>query len=158
MPRATTRATTRATAAKPAATTTRARASRRTAAAAKPAPDPKHPVPHDELYARILRALRRGPNRVVELMPLADELKMEPQALQVELERLGRRGFVVLPFIEPGLAGGAELAQQGLAWLIAYEGGKPKDVPVALQPAKGRVRAEDEAARLPRAEVYGPGR
>jgi hypothetical protein len=91
-------------------------------------------------------------------MPLADELMMEPQALQVELERLGRRGFVVLPFIEPGLAGGAELAQKGLAWLIAYEGGKPKDKPVALQPAKTRVRAEDEAARLPRAEVYGPGR
>ena len=44
------------------------------------------------------------------------------------------------------------------AWLIAYEGGKPKDVPVALQPAKSRVRAEDEAARLPRAQVYGPGR
>jgi hypothetical protein len=65
---------------------------------------------------------------------------------------------VVLPFIEPGLAGGAVLAQKGLAWLIAYEGGKPKDVPVALQPAKGRVRAQDEAARLPRAEVYGAGR
>jgi hypothetical protein len=127
-------------------------------ASAKAAPDPKHPVPHDELYARILRALRRAPNRVVELMPLAEELAIEPKALQVELERLGRRGFVVLPFIEPGLAGGAELAQKGLAWLIAYEGGKPKDVPVALQPAKGRVRAEDEAARLPRAEVYGAGR
>ena len=153
----------RVTTAKPAATkaatvTTRARVPRRTAASVKPASDPKHPVPHDELYARILRALRRAPNRVVELMPLIDELKMEPQALQVELERLGRRGFVVLPFIEPGPAGGAELAQKGLAWLIAYEGGKPKDVPVALKPAKGRVRAEDEAARLPRAEVYGAGR
>ena len=146
---------------KPAATTTRAPRTRRTtaaAAAAKPAPDPKHPLPHDELYARILRALRRAPNRVVELTPLAEELGMEPQALQVELERLGQRGFVVLPFIEPGIGGGAELAQKGLAWLIAYEGGKPKDVPVALQPAKGRVRAQDEAARLPRAEVYGPGR
>jgi len=152
----------RATTVKPAAPTTRAptRAprARRTTAAAKPAPDPKHPLPHDELYARILRALRRAPNRVVELTPLAEELGMEPQALQVELERLGRRGFVVLPFIEPALAGGAELAQKGLAWLIAYEGGKPKDVPVALQPAKGRVRSEDEAARLPRAEVYGVGR
>lgn len=149
----------RATAAKAAtATATRARAPRRSATSDRPAPDPKHPVPHDELYARILRALRRAPNRVVELMPLAEELTMEPQALQVELERLGRRGFVVLPFIEPGLAGGAELAQKGLAWLIAHEGGKPKDVPVALQPAKGRVRAEDEAARLPRAEVYGAGR
>jgi hypothetical protein len=145
---------------KPAATTTRAQRTRRTraAAAAKPAPDPKHPLPHDELYARILRALRRAPNRVVELTPLAEELGMDPQALQVELERLGQRGFVVLPFIEPGVGGGAELAQKGLAWLIAYEGGKPKDVPVALKPAKAHVRAKDEAARLPRAEVYGPGR
>ncbi len=65
---------------------------------------------------------------------------------------------MVLPFIEPGLGGGAELAQKGLAWLIAYEGGKPKDVPVALKPAKAHVRAKDEAARLPRSEVYGPGR
>ena len=148
----------RAAPAKPTATTTRAPRARRSAAAARPALDPKHPLPHDELYARVLRALRRAPNRVVELTPLAQELAMEPQALQVELERLGRRGFVVLPFIEPGVGGGAELAQKGLAWLIAYEGGKPKDVPVALTPAKGRVRAEDEAARLPRAEVYGPGR
>jgi len=148
----------RAATAKPAATTTRARRTRRTTAAAKPAVDPRHPLPHDELYARILRALRRAPNQVVELTPLAAELGMEPQALQIELERLGRRGFVVLPFIEPGVGGGAELAQQGLAWLIAYEGGKPKDVPVALKPAKGRVRSEDEAPRLPRAEVYGVGR
>jgi hypothetical protein len=124
----------------------------------KPPADPKHPVPHDQLYARILRFLRRAPNRVVELTPLAEELKLPPQAVQVELERLARRGFVVLPFIEPGAAGGAELAQSGLEWLIAHEGGKPKDVPIALQPAKGRVRAEEEAARLPRADVYGVGR
>jgi hypothetical protein len=78
--------------------------------------------------------------------------------VQLELERLARRGLVVLPFIEPGAAGGAELAQSGLEWLIAYEGGRPKDVPVALQPAKRRVRAENEAARLPRADVYGVGR
>ena len=154
----------RATTAKPAASTTRSTATTtraprtRRATAGKPSPDPKHPLPHDELYARILRALRRAPNRVVELTPLAEELGMEPQALQIELERLGQRGFVVLPFIEPGLGGGAELAQQGLEWLIAYEGGKPKDVPVALKPAKDRVRAQDEAARLPRAEVYGAGR
>ena len=153
------RATPAKPAAKPRATAAApARAPRTRRATAKPVADPKHPVPHDELYARILRALRRAPNQVVELTPLASELGMDPQALQVELERLGRRGFVVLPFIEPGLAGGAELAQKGLAWLIAYEGGKPKDVPVALQPAKGRVRAQDEAARLPRAEVYGAGR
>jgi hypothetical protein len=124
----------------------------------KPATDPAHPVPHDKLYAQILRFLRRSPNKVVELMPLAEELKMAPALVQVELERLARRGFVVLPFIEPGAAGGAELAQSGLEWLIAQEGGKPKDVPVAFQPAKGRVRAEDEAARLPRAKVYGVGR
>ena len=126
--------------------------------AKKPAADPAHPVPHDELYARILRFLRQSPNVTVELGPLAEELKMQPQALQVELERLGRRGFVVLPFVEPGTAGGATLAQSGLEWLIAHEGGRPKDIPVALKPAKDRVRAEDEAARLPRADVYGVGR
>lgn len=147
-----------ATATRPKATTTRPPRTRRAKAAAKPAADPKRPLPYDELDALILRSLRRAPNRVVELTPLAEELGMEPQALQIELERLGRRGFVVLPFIEPGLGGGAELAQQGLVWLIAHEGGKPKDKPVALQPAKDHVRARDEAARLPRAEVYGPGR
>ena len=83
---------------------------------------------------------------------------MPPEAVQLELERMARRGMVVLPFIEPGKAGGAELAQPGLEWLIANEGGRPKDVPVALRPAKARVRAEDEAARLPRAKVYGVGR
>ena len=133
----------------------------RRAGAAKPvaaAVDPNHPLPHDELYARILRYLRRFPNRANDLTPLADELGISPSALQVEVERLARRGFVTLPFIEPGTGGGAELAQKGNAWLIAYEGGKPKDVPTALQLAKGRVRAEEEAARLPRAEVYGRGR
>ncbi len=149
----------RATTPKPAATpAARAPGVRRTTAATKPAPDPKHPLPHDELYAAILRALRRAPNQVVELTPLATELGMDPQALQVELERLGQRGFVVLPFIEPGVGGGAELPRRGSRWLIAHEGGKPKDVPVALKPAKDHVRAKDEAARLPRAEVYGPGR
>jgi hypothetical protein len=132
---------------------------RRAPAARVAAPvDPNHPLPHDELYARILRYLRRFPNRAVDLTPLAEELGMPAGALQVEVERLARRGFVTLPFIEPGPGGGAELAQRGLAWLIGHEGGKPKDVPVALQLAKGRVRAEDEAARLPRAEVYGRGR
>lgn len=120
--------------------------------------DPAHPLPHDEIYSRILRALRRTPNQVVELTPLAAELGLEPHALQIEVERLGSRGFVVLPFIEPGAGGGAELSQKGLAWLIAHEGGKPKDKPVALKVARGRVRAEDEAARLPRADVYGEGR
>ena len=83
---------------------------------------------------------------------------MPPEAVQLELERMARRGLVVLPFVEPGAAGGAELAQSGLKWLIAHEGGRPKDVPVALKPAKARVRSKDEAARLPRADVYGVGR
>jgi hypothetical protein len=134
------------------------RSTTRRAAAPEPAADPNHPLPHDELYARILRHLRRFPNRAVDLTPLADELGIPAPTLQVEVERLARRGFVTLPFIEPGAGGGAELAQKGLAWLIAHEGGKPKDVPVALQLAKTKVRAADEAARLPRAEVYGKGR
>jgi hypothetical protein len=141
-----------------ASTTGTKRSPRTTRTSRKPPADPAHPVPHNELYARILRFLRRSPNAVVELMPLAEELKMAPAAVQVELERLARRGLVVLPFIEPGAAGGAELAQSGLEWLIAHEGGRPKDVPVALQPAKGHVRTKDEAARLPRAKVYGIGR
>ena len=120
--------------------------------------DPAHPMSHDELYARILRYLRRSPNAVVELSPLAEEMKMPSEAVQLELERMAHRGLVVLPFVEPGAAGGAELAQSGLTWLIANEGGRPKDVPVALKPAKARVRAENEAARLPRADVYGVGR
>ena len=141
------------TARRPGGTTTPRKAS----AQKKPA-DPNHPLPHDELYARILRYLRRYPNRAVDLTPLAEELGLAPSALQVEVERLAQRRFVTLPFIEPGQGGGAELTQSGAAWLIAHEGGKPKDVPVALQLAKGRVRAKDEAARLPRSEVYGRGR
>ena len=135
-----------------------AKSAAKPAARKKAAVDPAHPLAHDELYARILRFLRRLPNQVVELAPLAEELGMDPHAVQIEVERLARRGFVVVPFIEPGAAGGAELAQKGLEWLIGHEGGRPKDVPVALQPAVERVRAEDEAARLPRADVYGAGR
>jgi hypothetical protein len=131
---------------------------RRAPAQRAEAADATHPLPHEELYARILRNLRRFPNRALDLTPLAEELGMEPTALQVEVERLGRRGLLTLPFIEPGLGGGAELTQKGAAWLIAHEGGRPKDVPTALKMATGRVRAEDEAARLPRAEVYGRGR
>jgi hypothetical protein len=63
--------------------------------------------------------------------------------------------MVVAPFIEPGRAGGAELTAVGLRWLIAREGGKPKDVPVAFQPSKKPIRVQEEARRLPRAEVYG---
>src|SRR4029079_1401418 len=58
------------------------RAPARTAAAAA---DQKHPSPHDELYALILRYLRRFPNRAVDLTPLADELGMPAAALQVEV-------------------------------------------------------------------------
>jgi hypothetical protein len=129
-------------------------------AAKKPAPKKtaakKAGPPHgDELDAAILRFLRRYPNRVVDLAPLADELGTDPFSMQLAVERLHRRRLVVAPFIEPGTAGGAELAQGGLAWLIAREGGKPKDTPVAYQLATGHVRIQEEAARLPRAQVYG---
>jgi len=117
---------------------------------------PTRQTPHgDELTAAILRHLRRAPNQDMALDTLAAELVVEPQALQLAVERLHRRRLLIAPFVEPGQAGGAQLTQVGLAWLVAYEGGTPRDVPVALQPASGRVRAEDEAARLPRAEVYG---
>jgi len=116
------------------------------------------PPAGEELDAAILRFLRAAPNRVLDLAPLADQLGAEPVAVQLAVERLHARRMVVAPFIEPGRAGGAELTNVGLTWLIAREGGKPKDVPVAFKPAKGRVRAQDEAARLPRAEVYGVNR
>jgi hypothetical protein len=109
----------------------------------------------DALTAAILRHLRRAPNQEVALDRLADELKIEPQALQLAVERLHRRRLLIAPFVEPGEAGGAILTEVGLAWLIAHEGGRPRDVPVALQPATAPVRAADEAARLPRAQVYG---
>jgi hypothetical protein len=107
------------------------------------------------LTAAILRQLRRAPNQEMALDRLADDLKIEPRALQLAVERLHRRRLLIAPFVEPGEAGGAILTESGLAWLIAHEGGRPRDVPVALQVAKARVRAEDEAARLPRAQVYG---
>jgi hypothetical protein len=99
--------------------------------------------------------LRRAPNRAVDLSPLAAELEVDPFQVQLEVERLHQRGMLIAPFIEPGTAGGAELTEKGLRWLIDYEGGKPSEVPVLLQQATDRVRAEDEAARLPRAQVYG---
>jgi hypothetical protein len=113
------------------------------------------PISDDQLTGAVLRFLRRYPNRTVELSPLAEELAVDATRLQLLVERLGRRGMVVVPFIEPGTAGGATLTEQGLRWLIAREGGKPADLPAAFKPAKDRVRAEDEAARLPRAQVYG---
>lgn len=108
-----------------------------------------------ELDAAILRHLRAKPNVARDLEPLAAELGVDPIAMQLAVERLHQRRMVVVPFIEPGRAGGAELTAVGLRWLIAHEGGKPRDVPVAFKPAKSRVRPEDEAARLPRAQVYG---
>ena len=113
------------------------------------------PIDRAQLDAAILRFVRRFPNETVDLAPLAEELGLDPYRLQLAVERLARRGMVVVPFIEPGTAGGATLTAVGLRWLIEREGGKPADVPEALKPAKERVRAEDEAARLPRAQVYG---
>jgi hypothetical protein len=105
--------------------------------------------------AAILRFLRRSPNKAVDLSPLAQELGADPFTLQLAVERLHQRRMVVTPFIEPGAAGGAELTEKGLRWLLDYEGGKPGEIPVALKIAKDHVRAGDEAARLPRAQVYG---
>lgn len=112
-------------------------------------------ISRPELEAAILRFLRRSPNQAVDLAALAAELGVEPFTLQLAVERLHVRRMVVAPFIEPGNAGGAELTENGLRWLIEHEGGKPREVPVALKPATDRVRALDEAARLPRAQVYG---
>jgi hypothetical protein len=109
----------------------------------------------DELDAAILRELRGKPNDYVDLMPLAERLGVEPADVQLAVERLAQRRMVVVPFIEPGPAGGAILAEAGLHWLIKREGGKPKDKPVAFKPATDHVRASEEAERLPRAQVYG---
>jgi hypothetical protein len=113
------------------------------------------PLAGDQLDAAILRTLRLAPNNTVDLAPLAEELGVDPKVVQLAIERLHWRRMVVAPFIEPGLAGGATLTQVGLKWLIEREGGKPADVPVLLQKATKHVRAADEAARLPRAQVYG---
>ena len=121
-------------------------------------PASEAPVDGEQLDAAILRFLRRFPNQTVDLAPLAAELGIEPYRLQLAVEALHRRRMVVAPFIEPGAAGGATLTQVGLRWLIEREGGRPADIPVALKPATDRVRAADEAARLPRAEVYGLAR
>ncbi len=116
------------------------------------------PIDGDQLDAAILRALRLRPNRTVELGPLATELGVDPYRLQLAVESLGRRRMVVVPFIEPGSAGGATLTAVGLRWLIDREGGTPADQPAALRPAAQHVRPQDEAARLPRSEVYGVSR
>ena len=127
-------------------------------AAAKTAtvpPATEAPIDGVQLDAAILRFLRRYPNQTVDLTPLAAELRVDPYRLQLAVEDLGRRRMVVVPFIEPGTAGGATLTQVGLKWLLEREGGKPADKPAALVLAKEHVRPGDEAARLPRSEVYG---
>lgn len=129
-----------------------------TAAMATIPPATEAPIDGAQLDATILRALRRKPNRTVDLATLADELQTDPYRIQLAVERLGRRRMVVVPFIEPGTAGGATLTSVGLRWLIDREGGKPADKPVALKQASKRVRPEDEAARLPRSQVYGVSR
>lgn len=116
------------------------------------------PIAGDQLDAVILRFLRRFPNRTVDLFPLAEELQIDPAHVQLAVERLGRRRMVVVPFIEPSPAGGGTLSERGAQWLLQREGGRPADPPPAFQPATDRVRAEDEAARLPRAQVYGSKR
>jgi hypothetical protein len=129
----------------------------RTAAAEAATVPPASVAPIDDIQldAAILRFLRLYPNRTVDLQPLADELGVNPYRLQLAVEDLGRRRMVVVPFIEPGTAGGATLTEVGLRWLLQREGGKPADKPTALVVAKEHVRPGDEAARLPRAQVYG---
>lgn len=113
------------------------------------------PIDGEQLDAAILRFVRRFPNQTVDLAPLAEELGIDPYRMQLAVEALHRRRMVVAPFIEPGTAGGATLTQVGLRWLIEREGGSPSDTPDTLKVATERIRPEDEAARLPRAEVYG---
>jgi hypothetical protein len=130
-------------------------AERQAAAASAAQVDASPSLSNRDLDVAILRFLRRSPNEAVDLAPLAEEIGVDPFTIQLAVERLHRRRMVVAPFIEPGAAGGAELTEKGLRWLIDYEGGKPSEVPIALKIAKDRVRAQDEAARLPRAQVYG---
>jgi hypothetical protein len=121
-------------------------------------PATEAPIDGAQLDAAILRAVRMRPNRTVDLQPLAEELGLDPARVQLAIESLHRRRMVIAPFIEPSSAGGATLTNVGNRWLIDHEGGSPADVPVALKPATERVRPQDEAARLPRSEVYGINR
>lgn len=126
------------------------------AGAAKAVAPPGSALQGDELDEAILRFLRRRPNEYVDLTPLAEELGIDPLRMQLAVERLHQRRLLTAPFIEPGTAGGGQLTEVGLRWLVERrEEGKPKDVPVALKPATAPVHAAEEAARLPRAEVYG---
>ena len=79
------------------------------AAAATVPPATEAPIDGEQLDAAILRFLRRYPNKTVDLAPLAAELGVDPYRIQLAVESLGRRGMVVVPFIEPGTAGGATL-------------------------------------------------
>jgi hypothetical protein len=124
----------------------------KTAAVAPPTAD--GPLGGDDLDAAILRYLRLFPNRFVDLSPLAEQLGIEPFAMQLTVERLGRRRLLNLPFIEPGTANGGELTEAGARWLVRYEGGKPLDRPSALQPATHQTRTPEDAPRLPRDQVY----
>ncbi|MBW3613196.1 MAG: hypothetical protein KY392_04970 [Chloroflexi bacterium] len=128
------------------------------AATATVPPASEAPIDGAQLDAAILRAVRQRPNRTVDLQPLADELGLDPARVQLAIESLHRRRMVIAPFIEPSSAGGATLTSVGNRWLIQHEGGSPADTPVALKPATQRVRPEDEAARLPRSQVYGISR
>ncbi len=128
------------------------------AALATVPPATEAPIDGAQLDAAILRAIRQRPNRTVDLLPLAQELQLDPARVQLAIESLHQRRMVIAPFIEPGSAGGATLTNIGNRWLIEHEGGSPADIPVALKPATQRVRAGDEAARLPRAQVYGINR
>jgi hypothetical protein len=125
------------------------------AEAAKAVASPGSSLTAEDLDAAILRFLRRLPNEYVDLTPLAEELAIDPLRMQLAVERLHQRRLLTAPFIEPGTAGGGQLTEVGLRRLVEREGGKPKDVPVALKPATGPVHAAEEAARLPRAKVYG---
>jgi hypothetical protein len=109
----------------------------------------------DELDAAILRYLRQWPNQTVDLAPLAEQLGLDPFQVQLAVQQLHQRRMVVAPFIQPSGGGGAPRSQIGSEWLLAREGGKPADRPIAFQMADRPVRASDEAARLPRAQVYG---
>lgn len=127
----------------------------REAIAITPAAPPPGGPTGDDLSELVLRFVRRFPNQTVDLSPLAEELGMEPFALQLHVERMARRRLIVVPFVEPGTAGGATLTERGLRWLLAREGGKPRDVPTAFKKAEEHVRTGDDAARLPRVQVYG---
>ena len=102
------------------------------------AADANHPLPHDELYARILRYVRRFPNRAVDLTPLADELGMAPFALQVVSVGFDIIGGCVDETNKPLLWIGVGAAAGG-ATLMAI-GGSRHQVAVGASSVKYRFR------------------